>query len=81
LLARSGLEAAANPASGTFTWSGISYLQSPLTFTVSHGHVTQAGGAWTLVVYALWLAGTIACGRLWRLLPTLSRRSHSTVDG
>lgn len=61
-------------SSGTFTWSGISYLQSPLTFTVDHGNVTQDGGAWTPGVYVLLFVGTVACGRLWRLLPTASRR-------
>jgi hypothetical protein len=59
-------------ADGTFTWRGIAYLQSPLTYTVHQGQVTHVGGAWTPVVYVLWLGGTIACGRLWRLLPRRS---------
>jgi hypothetical protein len=64
---------AAHPAvSGTFTWHGVSYLQSPLTFTAVQGDVSHDGGAWTPLVWALWLIGTIACGRLWRLLPTRS---------
>ena len=64
-------------ASGVFTWNGVSYLQSPLTFTVAQGQVTQSGGAWTPIVYVIWLIGTIACGRLWRLLPTPSRRPQT----
>jgi hypothetical protein len=68
---------AAHADSGTFTWSGVSYLQSPLIFTVDRGGVTQSGGAWTPLVYVLWLIGTIACGRLWRLLPTSSRRPQT----
>jgi hypothetical protein len=69
-----GLTAAHPGLSGTFTWSGVSYLQSPITFTVDQGNVTQAGGAWTPVVYILWVIGTVVSGRLWRLLPTRSRR-------
>lgn len=72
-----GLTAAHPTASGTFSWSGISYLQSPLTFTVDQGRVNQTGGAWTPLVYVLWLVGTVACGRLWRLLPTRSRRPRT----
>jgi len=68
---------AAHAAPGTFTWSGIGYLQSPLTFTVDPGGITHSGGAWTPAVYAGWLAGTIACGRLWRLLPTPSGRRQT----
>jgi len=68
---------AAHAAPGSFTWSGVSYLQSPLTFTVEQGRVTQSGGAWTPIVYVIWLIGTIACGRLWRLLPPPSRRQQT----
>lgn len=76
-----GLTAANPAASGTFRWSGVGYLQSPITFTADQGHVTRAGGAWAPLVYVLWLVGTIACGRLWRLLPTLPRQPHSVADG
>jgi hypothetical protein len=69
----------AHAAPGTFTWSGVSYLQSPLTFTVEQGSVTHTGGAWTPLVYVLWLLGTIAAGRLWRLLPTPSGRQQTPV--
>jgi hypothetical protein len=68
---------AAHATAGSLTWSGVSYLQSPLTFTVDQGQVTHSGGAWTPIVYVLWLIGTIACGRLWRLLPTPSRRQQT----
>ena len=64
-------------ASGSFIWSGVSYLQNPLTFTVEQGQVSHSGGSWTPIVYVLWLLGTIACGRLWRLLPTASRRQQT----
>lgn len=55
--------------SGTFTSEGVSYLQSPLTFTVDQGSVSHTGGAWTPIVYVVLFLGTVACGRLWRLLP------------
>lgn len=71
----------AHTTSGGFTWSGVEYLQSPLVFTVDHGQVTHTGGAWTPMVYVLWLAGTIACGRLWRLLPPSSGRRQVPATG
>jgi len=74
--------AAIHPATtGTYTWSGISYLQSPLTFTVDHGQVDWTGGAWTPIVYVFWAVGTVACGRLWRLLSVPSRRQPTATDG
>jgi hypothetical protein len=73
--------ASTHAATGTFTWSGVSYLQSPLTFTVDQGQVDHSGGAWTPIVYVIWLAGVIACGRLWRLLPVgRGRRQSSAVE-
>jgi hypothetical protein len=69
----------AHAATGSLAWTGVSYLQNPLTFTVSQGQVTQSGGAWTPIVYAIWLIGTIACGRLWRLLPTPTHRQQTAA--
>ena len=61
---------AADPhATGVFTWSGVSYLQSAVTFDARQGTVTQIGGAFTPLVYALLATGTVVCGRLWRALP------------
>jgi hypothetical protein len=61
---------AGNPnVTGTYSWSGISYLQTTVTFTFDHGEGSQVGGALTPLTYVLWILGTIACGRLWRLLP------------
>ena len=68
---------AGNPAAaGTFTWPGISYLQSAVTYTVSDGAHTFVGGAFTPLTYTLLAIGTIAIGRLWRALPT--RHRHCT---
>lgn len=54
---------------GSYTWAGVAWLQSPLTFDLHQGQVTHAGGAYTPLTYVLLVAGTVACGRLWRLLP------------
>jgi hypothetical protein len=66
-------------ATGTFTWSGISYLQTAVTYTFTEGHSDRAGGAWTPITYVLWLVGTVLVGRLWRLLPWLTRRRRPTA--
>jgi uncharacterized membrane protein YhhN len=70
---------AADPhATGTFTWGGISYLQTAITYTFAGGDASQTGGAWTPVTYALWIAGTVLVGRLWRRLPWPARRRTAT---
>jgi len=56
-------------ATGTFSWNGISYLQSAVTYTFDQGNGSRVGGAWTPITYVIWALGTIAIGRLWRLLP------------
>jgi hypothetical protein len=61
---------AANPnATGTFVWAGFSYLQKPITYTFTDGQASHVGGSFTLLFYALWVAGAILAGRLWRLVP------------
>jgi hypothetical protein len=68
---------AGNPdAAGTFTWPGIGYLQSAVTYTVSGGHHTFTGGAFSPLAWALLGVGTVAVGRLWRALPVW-RRHHA----
>ncbi len=66
-------------ATGTFTWGGVSYLQSAVTYTFAEGHGSQVGGAWTPIAYVLWLVGTVVAGRLWRLLPWMARRLRPTA--
>ena len=71
---------AGNPdAAGTFTWPGIGYLQSAVTYTVSDGAHTFVGGAFTPLTYLLLAIGTIAVGRLWRALP-IWRRHRAQVN-
>ena len=69
-----GILAGAPTATGTYTWPGISLLQSEVTYTVSEGIHTFVGGAFTLLTWALLTIGTIAIGRLWRALPMWRRR-------
>ncbi|WP_035803890.1 hypothetical protein [Kitasatospora mediocidica] len=54
---------------GSYTWGGVTWLQSPLTFALHQGQATHVGGAYTPLTYVLLVGGTIACGRLWRALP------------
>ncbi|MFC1420022.1 hypothetical protein [Streptacidiphilus cavernicola] len=58
-------------ADGSYTWGGVTWLQSPLTFVLHRGQATHVGGAYTPLTYVLLVAGAIACGRLWRALPRL----------
>ena len=59
-----------NPhATGSYTWHGIEYVQSAITFSFTDGQATHDGGAWTPGVYVVWLVAVVAAGRLWRLLP------------
>ncbi|MFE0389400.1 hypothetical protein ACFW1F_35860 [Streptomyces bungoensis] len=77
------LTATGTHADGSYTWGGVAWLQSPLTFRLHEGQATHVGGAWTPLVYVLLLAGTVACGRLWRARPSRrnQRRAGSTRDG
>jgi hypothetical protein len=68
-----GLLAVDHNATGTFRWPGVAYLQSEVTFAVSHGRHNHVGGAFTPLTYVLLLVGTILVGRLWRALPSRSR--------
>jgi hypothetical protein len=70
---------AANPnASGTFTWSGVRYLQDTVTYTIADGKSSYAGGAWTPLTYMLLIVATVLVGRLWRV-PLHWRRRRSVV--
>jgi hypothetical protein len=69
-----GITAADPAATGTYTWAGISHLQSTVTYTFVDGHGTSTGGAFTPTFYILWIVATILVGRLWRALPAWRRR-------
>lgn len=62
-----GVTAADPHATGTYTWSGVVWLQSAATYTFNNGTASTHGGAWTPLTYLLWLLITIGVGRLWRL--------------
>jgi hypothetical protein len=60
--------ASADPhATGTFSWHGIRYLQSRVSYTFVDGKSSSVGGAWTPVAWALWIVATVLVGRLWRV--------------
>ena len=71
---------AGNPsADDTFTWPGISYLQTAVTYSVSDGAHTFVGGAFTPLTWMLLTIGTIAVGRLWRALPMWRRHRNAEL--
>ena len=70
----SGITAADPDATGTYTWGGISHLQSTVTYTFVGGDGTWTGGAFTPLFYILWIVATILVGRLWRALPAWRKR-------
>jgi hypothetical protein len=69
-----GIKAANPNASGTFTWSGIRYLQDTVTYTFTNGKGSSVGGAWTPLAWALWIIATVLVGRLWRVASVWRRR-------
>jgi hypothetical protein len=71
-----GISAVDPHATGTFTWSGISYLQDTVTYTFADGKGTYVGGAWTPLAWILWLVATVLVGRLWRF-PAVWRRRRA----
>src|SRR5664279_271375 len=68
-----GITAADPHATGTFSYPGVSYLQTSIHYTFVDGKETHVGGAWTPVSWVIWLAATILVGRLWRA-PSIWRR-------
>jgi hypothetical protein len=74
-----GITAANAHATGTFTWSGIRYLQDTVTYTLVDGKGNSAGGAWTPLSWAIWVVVTVLVGRLWRVASTWRRRHASTT--
>ena len=69
---------AGNPdAEGSFTWPGIGYLQSEVTYTVADGQQSFVGGAFTPLTYVLLAVGAILVGRLWRVVPRWRRTRSS----
>lgn len=73
-----GIKAASAHATGTFTWSGIRYLQDTVTYTLVDGKGSSVGGAWTPLSWAIWVVVTVLVGRLWRVASTWRRR-HATA--
>ena len=73
-----GVTAGDPNATGTFTWSGLSLIQSPVTFTFSDGAGQYTGGNLSPFGYIALLGSTILIGRLWRLPAMWRTRSRRT---
>ena len=74
--------AAGNPnATGTYSWSGIRYLQDTVTYTFVDGKWTSVGGAWTPLAWAIWIVAAVLVGRLWRFAPLWRRRRAHAATG
>jgi hypothetical protein len=76
-----GITAAKPDATGTFTWSGLSYVQDTVTYTFVNGKGSYLGGAWTPLAWALWIVATVLVGRLWRVASMWRRRRASAAGG
>ena len=74
-----GITAADPNATGTFTWPGIHYVQTSVTYTFVNGHGDSVGGAWTPLAWVIWLVAAVLVGRLWRVIPAWrSRQANPT---
>ncbi len=72
-----GITAADPDATGSFTWSGVPFLQDTVQYTFVDGQGTSVGGTWTPLAWALWLVATVLVGRLWRVPAVWRRRRQS----
>ena len=73
---RDGILAANPHATGTFTWHGIDYLQTPVQYTFVDGSSHFTGGAFSPLAWLLGIIATVLVGRLWRL-PAVWRRRRA----
>jgi len=64
---RDGVTAGVPHATGTYVWSGVTWLQSATTYTFTDGTATSSGGAWTPLTYLVLFAVMVGTGRLWRV--------------
>lgn len=69
-----GITARDPNATGTYRWSGIAYLQDAVTYTFADGDGEFVGGAMTPLAWVLWIAATVAVGKLWRAPAHWKRR-------
>lgn len=70
---RDGVLAGDPHATGSYTWSGIDYLQTPVHYTFTDGSAEFTGGAFSPLAWLIWVVGTVLIGRLW-VLPAVWRR-------
>src|SRR5450631_1362054 len=75
-----GIKAANPAATGTFTWSGLGYVQDTVTYSFVNGQGSSVGGAWTPFAWVLWAVATICVGRLWRVASLWRRRQAAVTQ-
>ena len=75
-----GIKAANPAATGTFTWSGLGYVQQTVTYTFVNGKGSSVGGSWTPLAWVLWAVATICVGRLWRIVSLWRRRKAAATQ-
>ena len=63
---------------GTFTWTGIDYLQTSVGYTFVDGSSHFVGGAFSPLACLLLTIAALLVGRLWRLPSVWRRRRAST---
>lgn len=75
---RDGILAGSPHATGSYSWSGIQYLQTSVHYTFVDGHASFNGGAFSPLTWLLWLIATVLVGRLWAL-PAVWRRRRAAI--
>jgi hypothetical protein len=75
-----GIKAANPAATGTFTWSGLGYVQDTVTYTFVNGRGSSVGGAWTPFAWLLWGIATVCVGRLWRVASLWRRHQAAAAE-
>lgn len=61
-------------ATGTFSYDGLRYFQTQVTYTFTDGSETHVGGSFGIATWVLLLVGTVFVGRLWRAIPAFRQR-------
>ena len=75
---RDGVLARDPHATGTFVWKGVPAIQSAVTYTFADGKGSSVGGAWTPLLWLLFVLSPVCVGRLWRIPLGWWRRRHAT---
>ena len=75
---RDGVLARDPHATGKLVWKGVPAIQSAVTYTFADGKSSSVGGAWTPLLWLLFVLAPVCVGRLWRIPLGWWRRRHPT---